>query len=32
MKFRVIPGIRQSNLFPTVRRTMLKFGVPIHGD
>jgi CelD/BcsL family acetyltransferase involved in cellulose biosynthesis len=32
MKFRVIPGIRQSNLFPTVRRTMMKLGVPIHGD
>jgi CelD/BcsL family acetyltransferase involved in cellulose biosynthesis len=31
MKFRVIPGIRQSNLFPTVRRTMMKLGVPIHG-
>jgi CelD/BcsL family acetyltransferase involved in cellulose biosynthesis len=30
MKFRVIPGIRQSNLFPTVRRTMMKLGVPIH--
>ncbi|HKT33991.1 MAG TPA: GNAT family N-acetyltransferase [Nitrospira sp.] len=32
MKFRVIPGIRQSNLFPSVRRTMMKLGVPIHGD
>jgi CelD/BcsL family acetyltransferase involved in cellulose biosynthesis len=32
MKFRVIPGLRQSNLFPTVRRTMMKLGVPIHGD
>ena len=32
MKFRVIPGIRQSHLFPTVRRTMMKLGVPIHGD
>ena len=32
MKFRVIPGIRHSNLFPTVRRTMMKLGVTIHGD
>ena len=32
MKFRVIPGIRQSNLFPTVRRTMMKLGVAIHGE
>jgi CelD/BcsL family acetyltransferase involved in cellulose biosynthesis len=32
MKFRVIPGIRQSNLFPTVRRTMMKLGVSIHGE
>jgi CelD/BcsL family acetyltransferase involved in cellulose biosynthesis len=32
MKFRVIPGLRQSNLFPTVRRTMMKLGVSVHGD
>jgi CelD/BcsL family acetyltransferase involved in cellulose biosynthesis len=32
MKFRVIPGLRQSNLFPTVRRTMMKLGMTIHGD
>lgn len=32
MKFRVIPGLRQSNLFPTVRRTIMKLGVPIHGN
>lgn len=32
MKFRVIPGLRQSNLYPTMRRTMMKLGVPIHGD
>jgi CelD/BcsL family acetyltransferase involved in cellulose biosynthesis len=30
MKFRVIPGLRQSNLFPTVRRTIMKLGVAIH--
>lgn len=32
MKFRVIPGLRQSNFFPAVRRTMLKLGVPIHDN
>ena len=32
MKFRLIPGIRQSNFFPTVRRTMMKLGVAIHGE
>ena len=32
MKFRVIPGLRQSNLFPTVRRTMMKLGMSIHGE
>jgi hypothetical protein len=32
MKFRVIPGIRHSNLFPRVRQTMMKLGVPIQGD
>ena len=32
MKFRVIPGLRQSNLFPTVRRTIMKLGVAIHDN
>ena len=32
MKFRVIPGLRQSNFFPTVRRTIMKLGVPIHDN
>jgi CelD/BcsL family acetyltransferase involved in cellulose biosynthesis len=32
MKFRVIPGLRQSNFFPTVRRTIMKLGVSIHDN
>jgi CelD/BcsL family acetyltransferase involved in cellulose biosynthesis len=32
VKFRVIPGLRQSNLFPAMRRTFMKLGVPIHGN
>ena len=32
MKFRVIPGLRQSNLFPSVRRTIMKLGVAIHDN
>jgi CelD/BcsL family acetyltransferase involved in cellulose biosynthesis len=32
MKFRVIPRLRQSILFPAVRRTVMKLGVLIHGN
>jgi CelD/BcsL family acetyltransferase involved in cellulose biosynthesis len=32
MKFRLIPGLRQSNLFPAMRRTFMKLTVPFYGN
>ena len=32
MKFRVIPGLRRSTLFPTVQRTIGRLRMPVHGQ